>query len=196
MPSLLALAMAAGQVQAQTDEAVSSIHEGPVSPPGENPASTASLALTDGQVLQVVRTLNDGEIKQAKLAADKTDDAQVQSVAQMLRADHEASNQQIEAIEDANDAIDLDGSDTSEALAALAEQTSEGLEDLEGAQFACEYLTKQEQAHELALDTVNNQLLPAAANSSVKALLAASAPTLEHHLEMTKAVRANLAGCG
>lgn len=173
LPSLLALAMVASVPAAQS----------------------ASTALTDGQVLQVVRTLNDGEIEQAELALDKTDDAQVQSVAEMIKTEHEVSNENIETIEDENDELDLDDSDTSESLAATAEETREGLKELDGAQFACTYLLKQEEGHQRALDTIS-QLEPTVTNSSVKAFLASTTPVVEHHIELAKTARESLADCG
>lgn len=187
VPSLLTLAMAASwpaAAQLSNPQAVGSA------------SSTSTTPLSDGQILEIVHTLNNAEIEQAELAMDESEDAQVMQVAQMIIADHESSNDQIDALEDANDEIDLDDSDMSDMLADKTEATKDALEDVDEAQFACAYLMKQEEQHQAALDAISQDLLPSATNADVQSFLAMSTPKLEHHLEMAKTARQSLPGCG
>jgi len=152
-------------------------------------------AMSDEQILQVVETLNEGEINQAKLALSKSEDAGVKQVAEMILADHEMSEARLEQLEDKHD---LDTADS--ALAAqierLGETTLDGLKALDGEQFECAYLDEQEKQHKFALETVNDDLMPAAQSEHVKSVLAMSAPKLEHHLDLVQAARGNLDNCG
>ncbi|HWK53854.1 MAG TPA: DUF4142 domain-containing protein [Hyphomicrobiales bacterium] len=185
VPSLLTLAMAASwPAAAQLSDIIG----------GSN--STSTTPLSDGQILEIIHTINDAEIKQAELAMDESEDAQVMQVAQMIITDHESSNDQIEALEDANDAIDLDDSDMSESIADMTEDAYEVLDDLDEAQFACAYLMKQEEQHQHGLDTVSKDLLPSTTSAEVTSFLAMTSTKMEQHLAMAKAARESLPGCG
>src|SRR6187402_284115 len=46
---------------------------------------------TDGQILQIIRSLNDAEIKQAKLVMDESESVETKVVAQSILNDHEDS---------------------------------------------------------------------------------------------------------
>lgn len=150
-------------------------------------------ALTDGQILQIVRTLNDAEIKQAKEAVDESKNAEVKQVAQMIITDHEASNEQMDELLDGD--LDLDDSDLQDRLAKEGEQTHENLQDLDDAPYDCAYLKAQVAQHENAIATAKNTLIPQATNAAVKTYLTAMGPKLEHHLEMAKAGMAKMPAC-
>lgn len=205
-PSLLAFAMAlsfTGLAHAQEGATRSADDTNPrAGATGTNASQNSQAAmrgnanaLDDGQILQVVRTLNLGEIAQAELAIEESDNAQVKEVAEMILADHTSSNEQIDMLEEQVDDLDLDDSDLSESLTSLAEETREGLADLDGAAFDCAYLQKQTELHQLALTTVSTQLMPAAQDAQVQALLSMSSPKLEHHQAMAEGALQGLSGC-
>jgi putative membrane protein len=148
---------------------------------------------TDGQILQIVRSLNNAEIKQAEYVIDESNNAEVKSVAQSIINDHEQSNEKIDELVDG--ALSLDDSPLNETLATQAEATFEMLDELEGSQLDCRYLQAQIDQHELAIDTAKNDLLPDAQNAGVKAFLTESAPKLEHHLMSAQAALDGMAGC-
>jgi len=154
----------------------------------------AQAQLTDGQILQVVRTLNDAEIKQANEAIDESKSTDMKQVAQMIIADHEASNEQMDELLSGD--LDLDDSPLQETLEAKAEATHERLQDLSGAPYDCAYLQAQVAQHEEAINTAKTQLMPNAKNAGVTQFLTAMGPKLEHHLEMAKAAHSKAAGCG
>jgi putative membrane protein len=148
---------------------------------------------TDGQILQIVRTLNDGEIKQAEHAMDESDNAQVKATAQAIINDHEQSNEQIDDLVDGD--LSLDDSPLNDTIAKQAETTFEMLSKLEGSQLDCQYLQKQVEQHQMALDIAKNDLAPDAKSPAVKSFLTASEPKLEHHMMEARDAMNGLSGC-
>ena len=140
--------------------------------------------LNDGQILQVVRTLNDGEIKQAEEALDEGESDAVKSVAEMIKTDHEMSNEKMDALLDGE--LNLEDSPLNETLSMQSEDTHELLQDLSGTQYDCAYLEQQVVQHEAAIELSKTQLMPNAKDPGVKDFLAAKGPTLERHLQMAK----------
>ncbi len=148
---------------------------------------------TDGQILQIVRSLNDAEIKQAKHVMDESDSAQVKATAQSIINDHEESNDKIDDLVDGD--LSLDDSPLNDTLSKQAEVTFEMLDELQGPQLDCIYLQKQVEQHEMALDVAKNDLTPDAKNAQVKAFLTESAPKLEHHMMEAREAMSSLNGC-
>lgn len=180
-PAMLALALASAGAYAQ--------------PAASQPRHDehASTALTDGQILQIVRTLNDAEIEQAKEALDESKNANVKQVAQMILTDHEDSNEKVDELLKGD--TSLDDSALNDTLHAKAEETHEALQDLEGAPYDCAYLQKQVAQHEEAINLSKTQLAPSASAAGLKQLLTAMGPKLEHHLQMAEQGLGKTAGC-
>jgi putative membrane protein len=145
-------------------------------------AAEASEPMSSGEILHVLHTINEGEIAQAKLALQKSDDPAVQETARLIMQDHMASNERITSLADAA-GIQMEESPLSRGVQAQAEEIRENLADLSGAEFNRSYLQNQVQLHELALDTVQSQLLPNAEDPQVRQLLSLAAPNLEQHLQ-------------
>jgi predicted outer membrane protein len=156
-------------------------------------ASTSKAVQTDGQILQVVRSLNNAEIDQAKHVMDESENAEVKVIAQSIINDHDQSNDQIDGLLDG--ALDLDDSPLNETLQDQTEETQDMLAKLEGAQLDCQYLQKQVAQHQLALDTIKNDLMPDAQSAGVKAFLTESAPKLESHMQEAQEAIRSLSGC-
>jgi putative membrane protein len=148
---------------------------------------------TDGQILQIVRTLNMGEIKQANYAMDESDNEQVKATAQAIIKDHEESNDKIDDL--AKGDLSLDDSPLNDTLLKQAETTFEMLDELENPQLDCIYLQKQVEQHEMALDIARNDLVPDAKSPEVQAFLTENEPKLEHHLMEARNAMGSLSGC-
>jgi putative membrane protein len=157
-------------------------------------AATASpTALTDGQILQIVRTLNDAEIKQADEAMDEAKSDEVKRVAEMIKTDHENNNEEMDELLKGD--RNLEDSAMNDTLKKQGEETHERLQDLAGAQYDCAYLQAQADQHQMALDMAKNQLTPNAKSADVGKFLSTTAPALEHHLQAAKDSMGKLQGC-
>jgi putative membrane protein len=162
-----------------------------------NANATKSMAAkavqTDGQILQIVRSLNDAEIKQAELVMDESENTELKVVAQSIINDHEDSNEKIDDLVDGD--LSLDDSPLNETLSDQAEATFEMLDELEGSQLDCQYLQAQVEQHELVIDTIKNDLMPDSKNPAVQAFLTESAPKLDQHMMSAQAAMKTMSGC-
>lgn len=198
-PALLALAVAVSPVYAQDDarpqdEATKAQTQESVARSNTqvNTDAARGAMLNDGQILQVVRTLNDGEIKQAEEAMDEGESETVKNLAEMIKTDHESSNEKMDELLDGE--LNLQDSPLNETLGKQAEETHELLQDLAGTEYDCAYLEQQVTQHQAAIDLSKSQLMPNAKDPGVKAYLTQKGPTLEHHLQMAKDAQGS-AGC-
>jgi putative membrane protein len=162
--------------------------------PATSAAATMSKPFSSGEILQVLHTLNNGEIKQAGLVFQRPTLPPVQKTAQMIIKDHTASNQRITAIAKAS-GIKLEESPLSRGLQAQANSLTESLAKLSGDEFECTYLQKQVELHAIALDTVRSQLLPAAQDPQIRELLTTTAPGLEAHRQAAQQTHASMSEC-
>lgn len=156
-------------------------------------AAKASGNFSDGEILQVLRTLNEGEIAQAQLAAQKSNNQELQDAAERIIQDHQQNNQRIDSM--AQSGIELEKSPLSRGLELQTEEIREELAELSGTEFECTYLEKQVEQHQLALETVRAELLPDAENAQVRRLLSSTAPALQHHLQEAQETLNNLTQC-
>jgi putative membrane protein len=184
VPAIMALTLGVGSAYAQ--------QAAPRVPAAGN-AEHSGAVLTDGQILQIVRTLNDGELKQAQEAMDESESEDVKQLAQMIITDHEASNDMMDDLLKGD--LSLDDSPLSETLAGKAEDTHEMLQDLSGSAYDCQYVQKQIAQHEEAINISKTQLMPNAKDAGIKQFLTAMGPKLEHHLMMAQQSAGKATGC-
>lgn len=153
----------------------------------------ASGSFSDGEILRVLKTLNEAEIAQAELVSQRSNNQQLQDEAERIIEDHKENNERIESL--VQSGIELERSPLSRGLRLQTEEITEELAELRGTEFDCTYLEKQIEQHQLALDTVRSELLPDAENSQVRRLLSETAPALQHHLQSAQETRNNLPQC-
>lgn len=199
-PAMLALTLAATTAYAQDDAdkatADSAAKVNPDTPvrSAEKRAGSPAAALTDGQILQIVRSLNDAEIKQAEEAMDEGESDEVKRFAEMLKTDHENSNESLDELLEGE--RNLEDSPVNDTLNADAEETHERLQDLAGNQYDCAYINAQIAQHEAALDMAKTQLAPNAQSADVGKFLTTKTMSLENHLQMAKDTLGKVEGCG
>lgn len=175
-PALIALTFSVGSAYAQ--QGANAAARTPAQ------AGSASATYTDGQILQIVRSLNDAEIKQAKEALGESKNADVTSVAEMIVTDHENANEQVDDLLKGD--TSLDDSDFNDSLNAKLEKNHESLQDLAGAAYDCSYLQKQITQHQEAISLAKTQLAPNAKSAGLKQFLTGMEPKLQHHLQMAQ----------
>lgn len=164
--SALAIGLAAcGTPHTSTSDSEKTLNSGP---------------LLAGEILNILHTVNNGEIKQAGQALQLSNDPYVLYLAQLLVQDHMALNQRIAAIAAANGSK-MDESVLSRTSQTQAKDAMERLAKLSGKEFDCTFLQSQADQHAMTLNTIREQLLPSATTPEVKELLTSAAPRLEHH---------------
>lgn len=150
------------------------------SKPTTKAAAIASKPISDGEILQVLQTVSEGEIKQAKVAVQGASSEGVRDVAQHIIKDHQAMNERVMSLSQAT-GIKLNDSPLDTGIRLQANEIAEDLAELSGQKFDCAYLQKQVEQHTLTIKTARSTLLPAADNAQVKELLNATLPILEQH---------------
>ena len=156
-------------------------------------AAELSGPLSTGEILQEVHAINVGEIQLAQLALQKSRNPEVQQTAQLIIPDHTALDQRVAAVAQAQ-GVQLDPSLLSAGTAAQAALIRDALAALSGPAFDREYLARNVELHEIALDTVRTDLLPSARALQVRELLMLAAPQLEQHLVQARSALGVVAG--
>ncbi|HEV2611692.1 MAG TPA: DUF4142 domain-containing protein [Noviherbaspirillum sp.] len=157
-------------------------------------AAVASKPITDGEILQIMSTVNEGEIKQARIAMERSTNPAVREAAQRIITDHTAMDKQIASLSTST-GIKPDDSPLNSGLRMQANSIAENLTKLSGTKLDCTYFEKQAEQHALTVKTVRGQLMPAANRPEVRSFLTASLPALEHHQQTAQAARSALPAC-
>lgn len=151
-----------------------------------------AVALSDGQILEVVHTANVGEIEQAKLALSKATDARVRGLARMMVQDHSQADKKGMVLAKKN-GIERDTSPTNEVLQSDAEGATRSLKAGPATTFDLDYVNTQVHEHQAVLDTIDQKLIVSASNPDLKAYLvevrAAVASHLQHAEDLQKVLQ-------
>ncbi len=121
------------------------------------------------------------EVELGRLAAERATSPQVKQFAQQMIEDHSKAGQKLEQL------AQLKKVKLSPGILPQAKQTREKLAKLTGENFDREYVKAMVQAHEkdvAGFEAVSKN----ATDADVKAFAAATLPTLQHHLEMIRAL--------
>jgi putative membrane protein len=143
-------------------------------------AAEQAKPLTDGEIAAVVHALNQGEIRQAELALQKSRNPEVIATAQTIITDHRDMDRQTMALAGVAN-IQPQENELSRSLRKQSQEMDKKLSELSGSEFDRAYLEGQAKMHKQAIDTVQNDLLPAAQDPRVRRLLTAAVPKLESH---------------
>jgi putative membrane protein len=154
-------------------------------------AAADAPALTDANIAAIVVAANNIDIKEGKLAKEKSSNTEVKNFGQMMINDHEAVNKQATDLAKKLSLTPVE-SDASKGLKADAEKTYKELSAKKGADFDRAYVANEVAYHEAVINTVETALIPNAKNAELKSLLEAVVPALKTHLEHAKHLQAQL----
>jgi putative membrane protein len=149
-------------------------------------------AFGDREILGVLQTVNLGEIKGGESAKAKAATADVKAYAQEMVRDHRKGEDQVQAAVKAVGATRT--SSLSKQLATDNREAMTRLEREKKAGFDRAYLAEQVKMHQMVLDTIDKELLPAASSAKVKDVLTATRATVAEHLQKAKALESKLGG--
>jgi putative membrane protein len=146
---------------------------------GKNNTVGGDLTVKDRQFIEQVASTNMAEIKMARLALDKSQDATVRKLAQMLIDDHERSGKQLKSIASDEKFPEPTSMDTAD------QQKYDKLAALTGKDFDTEYLKMTVKDHDQTIQEfqkASNTL----SNADLKSFATKTLPTLKEHKEMAK----------
>ena len=148
-------------------------------------------ALTDGQILGVLKTVNDAEIDAAKSILPKTRNSQVRRFAEHMIRDHTQSNVDVQAaaIETGDKVAD---SPISDQLKQTTQSQAEGPSTQSGSGLDEQYIDDQVKDHQDVLRMIQGDLIPSAHSDRVKDLLDKAQSMVSEHLRDAQQVQASL----
>jgi putative membrane protein len=148
-------------------------------------AGAESAALTDGQILQYVQTVNRDEIGDAVLALRRAKSDAVKSFARHMRDDH-AKSERVIADAARKAKIKLANSDVTAALKNAAEVGDKELKAAKDGDFDKLYAQAEAKMHDEVASTIQSKLLPAATSDAVKSVLSETLSTVQEHQRMAQ----------
>lgn len=151
-----------------------------VIPAGSAAAQTPKL--TDPEIASIAVTANQVDINQAKLAKEKSKNAEVLKFAETMIADHQAVIDQAVALVTKLKVTPKDN-DVNKKLLSDAEATKKTLSAKSGKDFDKAYVDNEVAYHKAVISEVETVLIPQAQNADLKSLLQKVLPALKTHLE-------------
>lgn len=138
--------------------------------------------LNDAQIAHIAYTAGAIDIEAAKLALEKSKNADVRGFAENMVADHTAVNEQALALVQKLNVTPEDN-DTSKALVKAAADKKAELAALEGAVFDAAYVANEVAYHKAVNGALAGTLIPAAQNAELKELLSTGLKIFQGHEE-------------
>jgi putative membrane protein len=161
--------------------------EGDEAPPSELSQTQVGAAPSDGQLLEILATVDSGEVAQAQLAISKATSTQVRDFANAMIDQHSRAKQQgTQLAAEAN--LTPAPSPTSRELQRKGDAMITELHATEAAQFDETYMQSQIKQHKEVLDMLDNQLLPSAGNASCREYIMTARSMVQHHLTQAQQV--------
>lgn len=149
--------------------------------PGANDRATASMALSDPQIVAVMSLVHNAEIEQAQLAQTKSTHPQVLSFARMMIEQHSQARQKHSEL-----GVGSAMSSLSQQLAQHGQQTLATLRDKNDADFDRAYLQAQIEQHQRVLDTLDQTLLPSCDDARLRQYLQEMRSKIAQHLQLAE----------
>jgi putative membrane protein len=136
---------------------------------------------TDPQIAHIAYTAGDIDIKTAKVALDKSRNAEVRAFADDMVRDHQAVNDKALALVKKLGVTPEDNA-TSQALVKQAGEERAHLETLSGAAFDKAYVDNEVAYHKTVDSALSSTLIPSSSNAELKGLLQTGLKIFEGHL--------------
>ncbi|MES1179892.1 MAG: DUF4142 domain-containing protein [Hyphomicrobium sp.] len=141
----------------------------------------AAPAINDAQIAHIAYTAGDIDIKTAKVALSKTQNAAIRAFANDMVRDHQAVNDKALALVKKLGVTPEDNA-TSQALVKQSDDERDQLEKLSGAAFDKAYVDNEVAYHKTVDAALSSTLIPSSTNGELKSLLQTGLKIFEGHL--------------
>jgi putative membrane protein len=156
--------------------------------PEQGAAQPAVERLTDAQIAGVMNAANDAEVQQARIAQQKAKHPRVKKFAAMMISDHGSARKKQQALLDKSGMIPS-SSNLMTQLNTDAQSTLQSLQSASAGDFDLVYMDAQITAHQQVLVALDRDLIPAAQDAELKALLEEVRPKIAEHLKQAQEIR-------
>ena len=144
--------------------------------------------LSDPEIASIAVVANQIDINNAKIAKEKSKNADILKFAQTMSDDHSAVIKQAVALVTKLKVTPKDNA-VSKKLLADAEKTQKGLRAKSGKDFDKAYIDNEVAYHKAVIGVINNLLIPQSQNAELKKLLQDVLPTFNSHLEHAEMIQ-------
>jgi putative membrane protein len=165
----------------------------PAASQGDEATPIEKTVPTDAQILQIVATVDTGEIEQAQIATTKATSVQVREFATEMIDQHTTSKQEGTQLA-ASVSLTPEGSAISNKLKSDATQVAESLKNSDSAAFDETYMKAQIKQHQEVLDMLTGQLIPSASNPQLRQQLTKAQAMVQHHLMKAQQIEQTMSG--
>jgi putative membrane protein len=161
-------------------------------------AVTASLAfaqaptLEDGEIVSILNTANQGEVKAAMNAQNKASNPEVRKFAQLMITDHQNALKQTAPVAKQAKIKPMNNNMYSRNMKKENNTAMRKMRKMQGAAFDQAYMDSQIAMHEKVLGMIDNMLLPNAKSPDLKNLITNMRPVIDAHLQQAKQIRSAL----
>ena len=142
--------------------------------------------LTDPEIASVAVTANQIDIAYAKIAIEKSKNADVLKFAENMAKDHQAVIDQAVALAKKLGVTPKDNATTKSFIVGALKTM---LRSKKGSAFDKAYIDNEVAYHKAAINEVENVLIPDATNSELKSLLQSAVPLFKTHLAHAEMVQ-------
>lgn len=149
-----------------------------------------SQKLTDPEIASVAVTANQVDINYAKIAQQKSKNADILKFAETMAKDHQSIIDQAVALVTKLGVTPKDNA-TSKSLKAGEAKTTKMLNSKSGKAFDKAYIDNEVAYHKAVISTVENVLIKDATNKELKDLLVSAVPLFKEHLAHAEMVQKN-----
>ena len=158
---------------------------------GQTPMADTA-AITDANIAAILSAANQAEIRPSQLAQQRTQNQQVRQYAQRMVTDHTALEDSMRALTQRQNLTPQENQ-LSRQILAQTDSVTQHLQGLQGAEFDREYMQFMVQSHQLTLNTIDRQLLPAAQNPQLRSAVEQRVrPAVAGHLQEAQQLQGNL----
>ena len=153
--------------------------------------SSQAFALSDGEIVKVVLTANEGEKDMAEVAVKKAQNQAVKDFANMMVQEHKGNTTEIKALAK-QEKIDDKKSDLSKSLEKDADTWMKDIKKADKAAFDKTYIDAQVTAHQKVLSTLDDTLIPQATNAALKEKLQKTREAVAKHLAHAQEIQSKV----
>jgi putative membrane protein len=154
-------------------------------------AGVAQAALTDAQIVKIVKTADEVEVDAAKTAKSKASDERVKDFAKQMIEEHKANEKDAKKTAKANN-LKPEKSDISKNMEETTKAKVKELKEYKGAAFDKAYMDLQVSMHQQLLNDLDQNYIPNAQNSELKSFLQDTRGHVEAHLNKAKEIQSTL----
>lgn len=147
--------------------------------------------LTDGEITQIIESLDNGEVNAAKIALRRSTLDEVKDFATMMIEAHSSHLREARALA-MKENIRNKHTSISRDLAETAKSWNRQIDEKGLRQFDAAYVDQQVRMHEKALDLLSNTLIPTADDSQLKLFLSKTRDAEVDHLDEARRLQSRL----